>query len=136
MPTRWRILLLLFLARTAMAYQFQTIGSAGPFLVDALGIDYAVFGALIGLYMLPGIVFALPSGVLGQRFGAKPVVLVGLGLMALGGVVMGADGFVAAAGGRLISGVGAVLINVLITKMIADWFSGREIVAAMAVLIA
>jgi cyanate permease len=36
----------------------------------------------------------------------------------------------------LISGVGAVLINVLMTKMVVDWFAGREIVTAMAILVA
>ena len=33
------------------------------------------------------------------------------------------------------SGVGAVLLNVLMAKMITDWFSGREIVLAMAILV-
>ena len=37
--------------------------------------------------------------------------------------------------GRLISGTGAVLINVLMTKMVTDWFDGREIVTAMAILV-
>jgi hypothetical protein len=37
---------------------------------------------------------------------------------------------------RLISGMGAVLINVLMTKMVADWFAGREIVPAIRILVA
>jgi hypothetical protein len=37
--------------------------------------------------------------------------------------------------GRLISGVGAVLLNVLLTKMTIDWFIGREIGTALAVLV-
>ena len=87
--------------------------------------------------MLPGIVIALPGGMLGQRFGAKRVVLVGLALMAIGGVVMGLSAsFAAAAAGRLISGTGAVLLTVLVAKMVTDWFAGREIVTAMAISIA
>ena len=46
---RWFILAVLFLARTAMACQFQTVGSLGPVLVQSLGIDYARLGTLIGL---------------------------------------------------------------------------------------
>ena len=133
---RWLMLFLLFLARTAMALQFQTVASTGPFLIDALAIDFASLGLLIGLYMLPGVVIALPGGVLGQRFGAKRIVLVGLALMVLGGVMMGSSlSFPLVAAGRLISGVGAVLFNVMITKMVADWFAGREIVTAMGVLV-
>lgn len=133
---RWHILALLFLARTAMAFQFQSAGSLGPLLVGELGIDYASLGTLIGLYMLPGIVIALPGGMLGQRFGAKPLVSVGLLLMVLGGLLMGASSsFLPLATGRLLAGVGAVLLNVLLTKMVADWFAGREIVTAMSILV-
>ena len=134
---RWLILFVLFIARTVMGCQFETVASTAPFLSDAFAVDFTRIGTLIGLYMLPGIFIALPGGVLGQRFGAKRLVLAGLALMALGGAVMGVSGsFLTLSGGRLVSGVGAVLINVLMTKMIADWFAGREIVTAMAILIA
>ena len=89
LESRWLILAVLFLARTVMACQFQTVGSVGPVLVEALGIGYAQLGTLIGLYMLPGVVFALPGGLLGQRFGPKNVVLAGLVLMVAGGILTG-----------------------------------------------
>jgi predicted MFS family arabinose efflux permease len=133
---RWLMLAVLFLARTTMALQFQTVASTGPFLRDALSIDFAALGTLIGLYMLPGVVIALPGGLFGQRFGAKRVVLAGLVLMALGAAMMAvSSSFAAASAGRLIAGTGAVLLNVMCTKMIADWFAGREIVTAMALLV-
>ena len=135
--SRWSMLGVLFIARTVMGCQFQTVASTAPFLADAFGINFAQLGTLIGLFMLPGIFIALPGGVLGQRFGAKHVTLAGLLLMAAGGALMAAGwSFLVLAAGRLISGAGAVLINVLITKMVADWFAGREIVTAMAILIA
>jgi len=119
-----------------MACQFQSVASTAPFLVDSLAIDFARIGTLIGLYMLPGIFIALPGGMVGQRFGAKNLVLAGLLLMALGGALMGAStSFLPVVAGRLISGTGAVLINVLVTKMVTDWFVGREIVTAMAILV-
>ena len=137
LQNRWLMLAVLFLARTAIALQFQTVASVRPFLMDALAIDFAALGALIGLYMLPGVVIALPGGMLGQRFGAKHVVLAGLALMAIGGVVMGlSTSFTAAAAGRLVSGTGAVLLTVLVAKMVTDWFAGQEIVTAMAISIA
>jgi predicted MFS family arabinose efflux permease len=120
-----------------MACQFQSVASTAPFLAGTFAIDFAGLGTLIGLYMLPGIFIALPGGMLGQRFGTKKLVLAGLLLMVLGGCLMGAStSFLPLAAGRLISGVGAVLINVLMTKMVVDWFAGREIVTAMAILVA
>ena len=59
---RWMILIVLFLARTAMAFQFETIGSVGPMMVSSLAIDYSRLGTLIGFYLLPGALIALPSG--------------------------------------------------------------------------
>lgn len=129
------MLSVLFLARTAMAYQFQTVASDGPFLIDSLSIGFAQLGTLIGLYMLPGIVIALPGGMLGQRFGVKRMVLIGLALMTAGGLMMGTKSVELIFIGRLVSGLGAVFVNVLMTKMVADWFAGREIVTAMGIFI-
>jgi predicted MFS family arabinose efflux permease len=118
-----------------MGFQFQAVASVSSFLVEDLAIDYARLGTLIGLYHLPGIALAFPGGLLGKRFGDKRVVAAGLGLMAFGGLLMGvSDSYALAAPARLLSGVGAVLLSVLLTKMVADWFAGREIVTAMAVL--
>jgi cyanate permease len=86
---------------------------------------------------LPGVLIALPGGALGARFGSRNVALVGLALMVAGGaltVVNMAFGTLVA--GRLIGGAGAVLMNVAVTKMVADWFVGRELRTAMAVLVA
>jgi len=136
METRWLALAVLTAARTSMGFQFQSLASAAPPLVDDLGLAYAEVGFLLGLYFLPGIALALPGGLLGRRFGDKRVVAVGLALMAAGGALAGlAEGYAALAAGRLLSGFGAVLLNVLMAKMVTDWFAGREIVLAMAVFV-
>ena len=135
-PNRWLILLVLFLARAAMSFQFQTVGAVGPLLIDRLHIDFTWLGSLIGLYMLPGAVVALPSGVLGQRFGAKQIVVVSLALMVVGGAMTASDQLALAVAGRLVSGVGGIAMSIMLTKMITDWFAGKEIVTAMSILIA
>jgi hypothetical protein len=50
---RWLILGVLFLARTAMAFQFQAVAALSSFVVADLGIDYTKLGLLIGLFFLP-----------------------------------------------------------------------------------
>lgn len=135
-PTRWQMLLVLFLARTSMAYQFQTVPSAGPFLIDNLALGFTQLGTLIGLYMLPGIVLALPGGLLARWLGAERMVLSGLALMVVGGILMGADSVLLVFAGRVVSGLGAVFVNVLMTKMVTDWFADQDIVPAMAVFVA
>src|SRR5947199_161873 len=82
---RWFVMAIIFLARTTMAMQFQSVAPVAPLVVADLGITYAQLGLLIGLYLLPGTVLALPGGLLGQRFGNRRVALWGFALMALFG---------------------------------------------------
>ena len=136
MSPRWQCLAVLTLARTAMGFQFQAVAAVAPLLAPGLGIDKTQLGWLIGLYLLPGAAFALPGGLLGRRFGDKRLVLVGLALMAIGGAGLAlAESFAAASVARFVSGVGAVILNVLMTKMVTDLFEGRERLLAMSVLI-
>ena len=92
MPVRWRVLALLFFIRTAMAFQFATIGALGPLVGQTFQIDAAGIGFLIGLYLSPGLVFALPGGAIGRAFGDKRAVLAALALMTLGGAVSALSG--------------------------------------------
>lgn len=133
---RWRALAVLAAARVAMGFQFQAVASVAPFLQQDLGLDYGQIGLLVGLFMLPGIAIALPGGLLGARFGDKQVTLIGLALLAVGGAICAAaSSYPILFTGRLLAGIGGVLLNVLMTKMVADWFAGRETVLAMSILI-
>ncbi|MCI0755484.1 MFS transporter [Teichococcus vastitatis] len=136
MDERWRALVVLAMARLSLGFQFQSIASVSTLLIEDLDLAYADLGFLIGLYVLPGVVLALPGGALGQRFGDKRVVMTGLALMAGGGILAGlAENYSTLIAGRLLSGVGGVLLNVLMAKMATDWFAGREIVLAMALFV-
>ena len=126
---------MLFIARISMGFQFQSVASVSPFLIADLSLNYAQIGTLIGLYMLPGVVIALPGGFLGKRFGDKRVCGTGLALMVAGGVVLGvSQSFTVAFVGRLVSGIGAVVFNIVLTTMVTDWFAGKEIITAMGVV--
>ncbi len=133
---RWRILALLFLARVGLGFQFQTLAAVGDNLVVAFGLDYAGIGLLIGLFMAPGLVLAMPAGFAGRW--ASDRALAGLGLLALamGGIVSGTavDGWTIGLG-RVLAGAGFLFATLYFTKMAADWFVGREIATAMAILV-
>ncbi|RUU24769.1 MFS transporter [Mesorhizobium sp. M7A.T.Ca.TU.009.01.3.2] len=136
MRSRWTILAVLFVARTAMAFQFQSVGAVAPLVSDSLGASLADIGMLIGLYLAPGVALALPGATIGRRYGDKATVLAGLLMMLAGEMLMTAStSWSMQVGGRLIGGTGGVLLNVLMTKMVADWFTGREIATAMAIYI-
>jgi len=137
MHRRWLILFVLTFARTAIAFQFQSLAALSPFLIEQFQLSYAAFGTIIGLYLLPGVVVALPGGMIAHRFGDKRIACLGLVAMTVGGLIIaGADAPTALTAGRLISGTGAVLLNVLVTKMVTDWFEGANVVTALGILVA
>jgi MFS family permease len=136
MRNRWTILALLFTVRLAMAFQFQAVGAVSPTFMQEFGVALADIGLLISLYLAPGIVFAVPGGEIGQRFGDKPAALFGLALMIMGGLIMAlATTWQGQLSGRLVAGIGGVLLNVPMSKMVTDWFAGKEISTAMAVFV-
>ena len=133
---RWFILGVLVVARLGLGFQFQSAGSVAPFLIDELGVDYNQVGTLIGLYMLPGLVLALPAGFMGKRYGDRRVVSAAIVFMIAGGVISGvATTYGMIAVGRLLSGVGAAFLFVLMTKMLTDWFVGKELFLGMSIFI-
>jgi MFS family permease len=133
---RWAMLGVIFLTRASLGFQFQSIAALTPFLVSAFELTYAEVGLLMGLFMLPGVIIALPGGLLGQRFGSMRVVVSGLVLMVVGGTVVSyAGGLHTAALGRAVGGVGGVLVNIMLARMVADWFRERELQTAMALML-
>ncbi|MGN6757514.1 MAG: MFS transporter [Thermomicrobiales bacterium] len=135
MPNRWLILAALTFARTVMGFQFQSVTAVAPHIIADFHIGYTALGTIIGLYLFPGVAVAIPGGVLAQRFGDKRIVLIGLAAMTLGGLMMASGSETLLTAGRILSGCGAVLLNVLITKMTTDAFEGREVVTALGILI-
>jgi len=136
LASRWFMLAVLFAARFALGYQFQSAGSVAPFLIHDFGIDYTQVGLLVGGFILPGIAISLPSGFLGRRFGDKSVVTAGLALMVLGGAIASfASSYSVVLFGHLTAGVGGAILIVLLSKMLADWFADKELFLGNAIFI-
>jgi predicted MFS family arabinose efflux permease len=132
---RWTILAILFAARAATGFLFQSVGSSAQLLMRDLAIDYSQIGMLLGVYLLPGVVVAFPAGLLGRHFSEKALGLVGLALMAISGVALGySESFVVALVARTVGGAGATIVVLVATKLTTDWFDRREIVLAMSIL--
>lgn len=133
---RWKILALLFVCRASLGLQFQTLGSIADPLVARFGFDNTDIGTLIGLFMLPGLLLALPAGWAGRHASDRQLVTIGLGLMALGGGIAAlAQGFGLLALGRVVAGAGFVFSTLYFTKMVVDWFAGLELATALGILV-
>jgi len=133
---RWGVLAVLFLVRLTMAFQFQSVAAVAPLLSGKFGVSLADIGLLIGLYFTPGVVLSLPGGAIGQKFGDKRTALIALVMMLVGSLAMAlTELWSLQIAGRLVAGAGGVLLNVQLTKMITDWFAGKEMATAMAIFV-
>jgi MFS family permease len=133
---RWRILALLVVARASLGVQFQTVGSAGNEIADVFAFDNAQLGLMIGLFMAPGLFLALPAGAFARFASDRVLSAAGLLALAAGGLLSAlATGPEALGLGRIIAGAGFLVVTLYFTKMVADWFGGREIATAMSLLV-
>jgi MFS family permease len=136
MSQRWLILAVLFFARMTMAFQFQSVAAVSPIIVSDFGVNLGDLGLLIGLYLAPGVVVAIPGGAIASRFGEKRIVAIGMLMMLIGSALtLVSPTWEVTVAGRLLAGAGGVILNIVMTKMVVDWFAGREIATAMAVFI-
>ena len=133
---RWVMLLILFVVRLSMGFQFQSVATTSAHLVDEFGLSYAELGTLIGLFLLPGVVISIPSGALTRSFADKTLLMFGALAMTIGGYLMGSAADASELYvGRVVTGVGGTIFNVILTKMVTEWFFQREIVLALSIML-
>ncbi len=139
---RLRALVLLTLVRVGMGFQFPTVTTTGPQLQAEFGLVYQDIGTLVGLFMMPGILLALPSGLITRYVADSRVIIAGQCLMVVGTLISGfgtswfGGGSDALFAGRLVTGIGVVPLFVILTKMMADWFTGHRLIStALAIFL-
>jgi predicted MFS family arabinose efflux permease len=133
---RWAILALIFATRAGLGFQFQTMGSVADDVAARLALTSAQTGTLIGLFLIPGLVLSIPAGLAGRHASDRLLVALGLASLTVGSALAAlGNSFAALAAGRLLCGVGFVFCSIYYTKMVADWFAGRELATAMAILV-
>jgi predicted MFS family arabinose efflux permease len=138
MPLRiWLIFGSIVFARLAFGVQMMSVGAVGPELMTAFDLGYAALGTLVGVYSLPGAAVALPGGWLAAAFGDRRMLLVGLGLMTGGGAAMAlATGYPMLLAGRVVSGTGYCLLQVVQTKLVLDYVPKERLALLMGTYIA
>ncbi|MCC6178232.1 MAG: MFS transporter [Chloroflexi bacterium] len=136
MTNRWGVLAILCLTRVAMGLHLQAVAAVAPFMMADLSLGYAEIGTLIGVFMLPGVVFAVPGGLIGRRFGDTHTMTGALVLLMAGTALLAvSDGFWPALVARLLSGAGGTLMTMQIAKIATDWFADRELSTAIGILL-
>ena len=136
MTGRWGVLAILCLARVSMGLHLQVVAAVAPFLRADLGLGYGEIGTLIGVFLLPGAVLAIPGGLVSRRFGDARALLGAVVLLAAGTALLAtSDAFWLALVARIVSGAGGTLLTMQVAKITTDWFAGRELSTAIGILL-
>jgi predicted MFS family arabinose efflux permease len=131
---RWMILAIVYLSILDFAIIFQSIPPILPFIISELDLTYAQSGLLMSLFALPGFFISLLGGFLSDRYGMKPLGT-GCFLLMIGGTLLvglGMDLRILGLG-RIIAGIGALTLSILLPKLLSQWFKDRELGLAMGV---
>ncbi|MDQ7076202.1 MAG: MFS transporter [Gammaproteobacteria bacterium] len=129
---RWVLLLVSTFAGLTFSFCLQTVPPLMPVLVIELQISFAQAGLLMGLFTLPALLVALPSGLLLDRYGARRVAVLAAVLLLLGNLLAAlVEGYLPLALGRLIAGSGAAVLIVVAPQVVAAAFRQQGLGLAM-----
>lgn len=131
------LLVVLFISRTCVSFQFQSLTPLFDYLAQRLHIGATGFGLLLGLYMAPGAVIAIVLPWLMSRLGDRNILMMALVLMSLGHIfLMFAQHDVLAYGARLLSGIGGCIVYISTIDFASKYCGAGEQPAKMGLVAA
>jgi MFS family permease len=131
---RWVILTIVYLSILAFALVFQSIPPILPLIISELHLTYTQSGLLMGLFALPGLFISLLGGYLSDRFRMRPLATICFSLMIGGTLLIGLGMNLRILWlGRIIAGIGAFTLSIVLPKLLSQWFKERELGLAMGI---
>ena len=131
---RWVILILSYLCMLVFALTLQSLPPVLTLIIKDLRLHYAEAGLLMSLFALPAMLLSIPAGLLADRFGPFRIGILSLVLAVIGMSVIVVSGtLLYISSGRVIAGIGAVIISIVSAQTLSQWFRGREAGTAMGI---
>jgi len=130
---RWALLGVMCLSLVLVVMAVSSLNVASPTMQQALGATSTQLHWMIDAYAIVFAGLLLPAGALGDRYGRKGALLVGLGIFAVGLAVAGfADAPGQVIAGRGIMGAGSALVMPATLSMLTAIFPPEERTKAIA----
>jgi sugar phosphate permease len=124
---RWIVWSALCVVNFNQNVQMYAASMLVPYLLAELELSYSLAGTLLSAYSLALAVVITPIGMLGDRLGARRVLMAGQVLMLAGTLLFAlANSFAIAFLSRIVTGVGATAAITTSGPLAAFWFSVRE----------
>jgi MFS family permease len=132
--SRWAVLSVSFMTFLISAYALQVVAPILTQLQAVFGISYVSAGLLMSVAVLPGLFLALPAGLLIDKYGFKKIGFLAAIFVTIGSLIfVSTTFFVVALFGRVIQGIGMVLLSIGTPTVITQWFNDKEYGRAMGI---
>ena len=134
---RWRVLASAMVSFFAVGMMFFAVPPLGPTLRATFGLSNLAIGLLMGAGAAPAVLLSLPLGAALDRWPPRAAGLAGLATMLVAGVgfaVAPSYGWLLAS--RLLFGIGGLVMNLLLARLVSAAFAGRELALAMGLFTA
>jgi predicted MFS family arabinose efflux permease len=134
---RWLVLVAAVFSFFAIGATFFVVPPLVPELVASFGLSHLQIGLLMGAISFPAVVIAIPVGLAVDRWRPRRAGLASLSLMVAGAVLFAtAPSFPVLFAGRLLFGIGGLVVNLLLARLLTAAFAGRELALAMGIFMA
>ena len=135
-PKRWLILVVLFAVMSILQFSVIITPGLATVIMPEYGFTPAQFGIVCNMPFLAGVLFGIPCGSLGDRYGTKKLMVIGLIIFMAGALwrAFAAD-FIALNISSLVMGFALATLNSTSTKIIRLWFPGRAMGSAMGIYV-
>jgi predicted MFS family arabinose efflux permease len=133
-PRRWLILASTVVSFFAVGVTFFAVPPLATELATRFGLSHFAIGVLMGAIGVPAILLSIPLGAAVDRWPARAAGNISLALMLLGAILFAlAPGYGVLLVGRIIFGLGGLVINLLLARLVTTAFAGRELSLAMGI---
>lgn len=125
--TRWLMLALAWWIYFGFSLTSTSLFPIVTPIRESLGISYGQIGVILGVRQLVYVFASLPVGGFIDRVGTKASLLIGIGIIAVSGLLRSISvDFITLLGAVALFGIGGPIVSVGLPKVIAGWFSGKE----------
>jgi predicted MFS family arabinose efflux permease len=134
---RWFVLLASTFTFFAIGSTFFVVPPLVPQLIERFGLSNFQIGILMGSISLPAVFLAVVVGMAVDRWPPLRIGVVFFSLMIVGATTFAlAPSFPVLVAGRLVFGIGGLVVNLLLARVLTAAFADRELALAMGVFMA
>lgn len=131
---RWIVLFAALLSCDTYYFALQSMPPLINRIQAVFAIDAATAGLLMSVVVIPGVILALPAGLLVNKYGFRRSGFVALISVAVGSLITAvATNFSLALLGRFVMGFGSCFLTIGTATIIPQWFQKKELGTAMGI---